>query len=113
MSTAIYRTEDPALETIEFGAVYQIHTPYTGEPWALYRVADDSGVTTIETWNVPDGWDYSYEYAMPDTHTWARIECVAMSAHLADATLELTFAHVNDPLDIYSYAMLYRSTWPH
>lgn len=32
MSTVIYRTEDPVLETIESGAVYRIRAPRTGEP---------------------------------------------------------------------------------
>lgn len=32
MSDTIYRTEDPALETIVFGAVYRIRAPRTSEP---------------------------------------------------------------------------------
>lgn len=32
MNTAIYRTEDPTLETIEFGAIYRIRAPRTGDP---------------------------------------------------------------------------------
>ena len=37
MSTTICRTEDPALESVKFGAVYRIRAPRTGEPWNLYR----------------------------------------------------------------------------
>ena len=54
MSTTIYLTEDPALETVEFGAVYRIRAPRTGEPWNLYRVSDDCGVSSIEPLDVPD-----------------------------------------------------------
>lgn len=67
MSTAIHRTEDPALETVKFGAVYRIRAPSTGEPWTLYKVADDCGVSSMGPLDVPDGWDDSYEYAMADT----------------------------------------------
>ena len=31
MST-IHRTEDPALETVEFGVIYRVHAPRTGDP---------------------------------------------------------------------------------
>lgn len=67
MSITIYRTDDPTLETIEFGAVYQIRAPRTGEPRALYKISDDRGVDSIEPLDVPDGWDDAYEYAMADT----------------------------------------------
>lgn len=66
MSTTIYRTEDPTLETVEFGAVYRIHAPRTGEPWNLYKVSDDCGVSSVEPLDVPDGWDDAYEYAVSD-----------------------------------------------
>lgn len=66
MSDTIYRTEDPALETIEFGAVYQTRAPRTGEPWALHKIADNCGVSSIEPLGVPDWWDDAYEYAMAD-----------------------------------------------
>lgn len=45
----IYRTNDPALETVEIGAVYRICAPRTGDPWHLYKVADDCGVTSIDS----------------------------------------------------------------
>lgn len=48
MSTAIYRTEDPILETVEFGAVYNICAPRTGAPWTLYKVSDDCGVDSVD-----------------------------------------------------------------
>lgn len=47
MSTTIYRTEDPALETVEHGAVYRIRAPRTGEPRNLYKTANDCGVSSI------------------------------------------------------------------
>ena len=53
MSSTIYRTEDPTLETIELGAVYRIHAPRTGESWTLYKVSDDCGVSSIEPLDVP------------------------------------------------------------
>jgi hypothetical protein len=54
MSTTIYRTEDQTLETVEFGAVYRIRAPRTGEPWNLYKVSNDCGVSSIEPLEVPD-----------------------------------------------------------
>lgn len=70
MSITIYRTEDPTLETIEFGAVYRIRAPRTGMPWNLYRVSDDGGVSSVEPLEIPDGWDDAYEYAMDDMRIW-------------------------------------------
>lgn len=113
MSTTIYRTEDPTLETVEFGAVYRIRAPRTGEPWHLYRTDDTCEVGSIETLNVPDGWDDAYEYATADTHTWFRLARLTMDAFLAHAILEVTFVHVDDVLDEYSYAMLNRFVWPY
>lgn len=114
MSTTIYRTEDPALETVEFGAVYRIRAPHTGEPWALYKVADDCGVDAIESLGVPDGWDDSYEYAMVDTRIWSRLARLAMDAYLAHATLEVAFVPVDDEeAGADSRALLYRFTWPY
>lgn len=114
MSTVIYRTEDPALETAEFGVIYQARAPRTGEPWALRKVADDCGVDSVEPLGVPDGWDDSYEYAMADTYIWPRIARLAKDADLAHATLEITLVPVNDEeTDADSYAMLYRLTWPY
>lgn len=54
MNTAIYRTEDPALETAEFGAVYRIRAPRTGEPWTLHKISDDCGVDAVGPLDVPD-----------------------------------------------------------
>lgn len=115
MSTTIYRTEDPALETAKFGAVYRIRAPRTGEPWTLYKVSDDCGVDSIEPLDVPDGWDDSYEYAMADTHTWPRLARLAMDAYLAHAILEVAFVPVLDEeeTDANSYALLYRFVWPY
>ena len=113
MSTAIYRTEDPTLETIEFGAVYHIHTPSTGDPCALYKVSDDCGVSSIEPLEVPDGWDDTYEYATIDTGIWSRLARLAMDAFLAKAILEVAIVPVDDEkTGANSYALLYRFTWP-
>ena len=113
-TTTIYRTEDPALETLEFGAVYQIHAPHTGEPWALYKVSDDCSVDSVESLDVPDGWDDSYEYAMADTYIWPRLARLARDADLAHAILEVAFVPVDDEgTDADSYALLYRLTWPY
>lgn len=114
MSTTIYRTEDPALETVEFGAAYRIHTPYTGELWALHKVADDSGVSSIGPLDIPDGWDDAYEYPMVDARIWSRLTRLARDAYLAHATLEITFVPVDDEeTDATSYALLYRFVWPY
>lgn len=114
MSTAIYRTKDPALETVEFGSVYQIRTPRTGEDWILYKTADDCGVDSTEPLDVPDGWDDSYEYAMADTYIWPRIARLARDADLAHAILEVALVPVVDEgTDADSYALLYRLSWPY
>ena len=114
MSTAIYRTEDPTLETIEFGAVYRIHTPSTGDPWNLYKTADGCGVDSIEPLDVPDGWDDSYEYAMADEDIWSRLTHLAMDAYLAHAILEVAIVPVDDEgTGADSYALLYRFIWPY
>lgn len=114
MSTTIYRTEDPTLETVEHGAVYQIHAPRTGEPWTLCKVSDDCGVDSIEPLDVPDGWDDSYEYAMVDTRVWPRIARLARDADLAHAILEVAFVPVDDEeTDADSYSLLYRFIWPY
>nr|DAO84557.1 MAG TPA: hypothetical protein [Caudoviricetes sp.] len=96
MSTAICRTEDAALENAEFGAVYRIRAPRTGNPWSLHKVADDCGVSSIEPPDVPDGWDDSYEYAMDDTRIWPRLTRLAMGAYLANAILEVAVVPVDD-----------------
>lgn len=111
MSKAIYRTDDPTLETVELGAVYRIRAPRTGEPWILYKVSDDCGVETIDALDVPEAWDDSYDYASPDTHTWFRLARLAMDAYLAHAVLEVAFVRVDDVLDEYSFAMLNRFVW--
>lgn len=114
MSTTIYRTEDPALETIRFGAVYRISAPRTGTPWTLYKVSDDCGVDFIEPLDVPTGWDDSYEYAMADEHIWPRLTRLAMDAFLAKAILEVALVPVDDEnAHTESRALLYRFTWPH
>lgn len=113
MRTNIYRSEDPILETVEFGAVYQIQAPRTGEPWNLYKTRDDCGVISIEPLDVPDGWDDCYEYPMADTRTWHRLTRLAMDAYLAHAILEVAFVPVVDEeTDADSYALLYRFVWP-
>lgn len=113
MNTTIYRTEDPTLETIEFGAVYRIRATRTGEPWNLYKVSDDCGVDFIEPLGVPDGWDDSYEYPVGYARVWSRLARLAMDAYLAHAILEVAFV----PLDVEEsaadpYALLYRLVWP-
>lgn len=114
MSTTIYRTEDPALETAEPGAVYRIRAPRTGEPWNLYKVSDDCGVSSIEPLEVPDGWDDSYEYAMDDTGIWPRLTHLAMDAYLAHAILEVTVVPVVDEeMVTESRALLHRFSWPY
>lgn len=111
MST-IYRNEDPTLETVEFGAVYQIHAPRTGDPWNLYKVSDDCGVDSVEPLEVPDVWDDSYEYPLGYAGIWSRLARLAMDAYLAHATLQVSFVPVDDT-DTGSYALLYRFTWPY
>lgn len=114
MSTTIHRTEDPTLETIELGAVYRIHTPRTGEPWNLYKVADDCDVISIEPLEVPDRWDDAYEYEMVDTRIWRRLTRLATDALLAHAILEVAVVPVDDAgADADSRALLYRFTWLH
>lgn len=111
--TTIYRTEDPTLETVEFGAVYRIRAPRTGEPWTLYKVSDDCDVISVDPLDVPDGWDDSYEYPMGYARIWSRLARLAMDAYLAHATLEVTFASLDDEeLATDSYALLYRFIWP-
>lgn len=114
MSTTIYRTEDPAVKAIEFGAVYRIRAPRTGEPWNLYKVSDDCGVNSIEPLEVPDGWDDAHEYAMADAGIWPRLARLAMDAYLAHAILEVAVVPVDDEeVDGDSRALLYRFTWPY
>jgi hypothetical protein len=111
MSTAIYRTEDPALETIEFGTVYHVHDSRTGASWVLYE-SDDCGVSSIEPLDVPDGWDDAYEYATVDTRIWSRIADLASDAFLASADLEVTIVPVlEEGADPRSRALLYRFVW--
>lgn len=114
MSTTIYRTEDPTLENIESGAVYRIRAPRTGEPWNLYKVSDDCGVSSIEPLDIPDGWDDTYEYPMGYARVWSRLARLAMDAYLAHATLEVAFVPVDDEETATdSYSLLYRFIWPH
>lgn len=114
MGTTIYRTEDPALESVEFGAVYRTCVPRTGESWTLYKVSDDCGVSYIEPLDVPDGWDDSYEYAMAGEDIWSRLTRLAMDAYLAHAILEVAVVPVDDEeMVTESRALLYRFTWPY
>ena len=114
MNNTIYRTEDPALKTVEFGAVYRIRAPRTGSPWNLYKVSDDCDVDSIEPLEVPDGWDDSYEYAMDDDCIWSRLARLAMDAYLAHAILEVALVPVVDEgADVDSRALLYRFVWPY
>lgn len=111
--TAIDRTEDPTLETVAFGAVYRLHAPSTGEPWTLYKVSDDCGVSSIDPFEVPDGWDDSHDYPMGYARIWSRLARLAMDAYLAHAILEVAFVPVDDDESaIDSYALLYRLIWP-
>ena len=114
MSTTIYRTEDPTLETVEFGAVYRIRAPRTGEPWNLYKVSDDCGVSSVEPVDVPEGWDDSYEYPMGYRRIWSRLARLAMDAYLAHVILEVSFVRVDDEEELTnSFALLYRFVWLH
>lgn len=113
MNTAIYRTDDPTLETVEDGAVYRLRAPRTGEPWTLYKVSDDCGVSSIEPLDVPDGWDDAYEYALPYPRVWRRLTHLAMDAYLAHAILEVAFVPVDDESSLDSRAFLYRFVWPY
>ena len=111
--TTIYRTEDPTLETVELGAVYRIRAPRTGEPWTLYQVSDDCGVSSTDPLDVPDGWDDSYEYPMGYARVWSRLARLAMDAYLAHAILEVAFVPVVDEgaATASSCALLYRFIW--
>lgn len=114
MSGNIYRTEDPALKNVEFGAVYRIHVPRTAEPWALYKTAGDCGVDSIGPLDIPDGWDDSYEYPMGYARVWSRLARLAMDAYLAHAILEVSFVPIDDEeTTTDSYALLYRFVWPY
>lgn len=115
MSSTIYRNADPTLETAEFGIIYRVHAPRTGEPWALYTTGDDCGVDSIDSLEVPDGWDDSYEYAMADKRIWRRITMLALDADLAHANLEIAFVPVLDVVGtvVDSKCLLYRFTWPY
>lgn len=114
MNTTIHRTEDPALETIELGAIYRVHAPRTGEPWTLYTTGDDCGVDSIEPLEVPDGWDDAFEYTTGDKRIWSRLTRLAMDACLANAVLEVALVPVDDDeTDADSCVLLYRFSWPY
>ena len=115
MSNTIYRNEDPTLESAELGAVYSVRAPHTGEPWVLYKVSDDCGVSSVDPLDVPDGWDDAYEYATADTRIWRRISTLALDADLAHAILEIAFVPVYDVagMIVDSKSLLYRFTWPY
>lgn len=112
MSTTIYRDDDPSLETVEYGAVYRIRAPRTGEPWKLYSVSATCGVSSIEPLVVPDGWDDAYEYEMRDHRIWNRLTRLAMDAYFAYAILEVAVVPVDDEdKSAGSRALLYRFIW--
>lgn len=114
MNGTIYRAEDPTLDTVECGAVYRICAPRTGEPWTLYKVSDDCGVSSVEPIDVTDGWDDAYEYAMPYPRVWRRLARLAMDAYLAHAILEVAFVPVDDDeTSLDSRALLHRFVWPY
>ena len=114
MSTAIYRTEDPTLKTVEFGAVYRASAYRAGEPWTLYKVSDDCGVDLVGPLDVPDGWDDSYEYPMGYARVWSRLTHLAKDAYFAHAILEVALVPVDyEETDTDSYALLYRFIWPY
>lgn len=114
MSAAIHRTEDPTLETAEFGAVYRIHAPRTGEPWTLYKVSDECGADSIEPLDVPDRWDDAYECTTGDESIWSRLARLAEDADLAHADLEVAVIPVlEERADPGSRALLHRFSWPY
>lgn len=114
MSSAIYRTDDPDLKSIEPGALYSTHAPCTGEPWVLYKISDTCGVTSIEPLDVPDGWDDAYEYVMAGEPIWPRLTRLAMDAYLAHANLEIAVVPIVDDETVSgSRTLLYRFTWPY
>ena len=113
MSDTIYRTEDPALETIEFGAVYSIHAPSTGEPWVPHKIANKCNVSSLEPLDTPARWDDVYEYVMVDETIWPRIARLARDADLAHSNLEVAFVPVDDKkagAGVDSRALLHRFT---
>jgi hypothetical protein len=112
--TAIRRADDPALETLEFGVIYRVHAPRTGDPWTLYETGDDCNVDSVEPLDVPDGWGGSCEYSMADVYIWPRLARLARDAYRANAVLEVAFVPVEDEeADADSYALLYRSALPY
>lgn len=114
MSDTIYRTEDSALETVEFGAVYSIHAPSTGEPWVLHKIADKCNVSSLYPLDMPARWDDVYEYVMVDETIWPHIARLARDADLAHAILEVAFVPVDDgEANADSRALLHRFTWPY
>lgn len=114
MNTPIHRAEDPTLETIEPGAIYRVHSPRTGDPCTLYKVAYDCGVDSIGPLDVPDGWDDTFEYARGDHRIWNRIIRLAMDADLAHAVLEVALVPVDDEeTTADSCALLCRLDWPY
>lgn len=114
MRLAIHRIEDPGLKTIEFGAVYSIHAPSTGEPWVLYKIADECGIDFLEPLDIPAGWDDVYEYAIDDKGIWDRIAHLAHDADLAHADLEIAIVPtVDEEMGNESRALLHRFSWPY
>lgn len=114
INTAIHRTEDPALETVESGAIYRVHAPRTGDPWTLCATGDDCGVDSVGPLEVPDRWDDAYEYAMADERIWPRIANLATDAYLAHAILEVALVPIYDEgAGVGSRALLHRFIWPY
>lgn len=62
MSTTIYRADDPTLGSVEYGAVYRIRAPRTGDPWNLYNVSGTCGVSSIDPLDIPvDGEETDFD----------------------------------------------------
>lgn len=114
MKMAIHRIEDPALKTIEFGAVYSTRAPSPGDPWVLYKIAEECGADSIEPLEIPEGWDGAYEYAIADEPVWPVIANLARYADLAHANLEIAVVPlVDEDMETESCALLHRFSWPY
>lgn len=114
MRMAIHRIEDPALKTIELGAVYSIHAPQTGDPYVLYKIADTCGIRSLEPLDIPVGWDDTYEYATDEEDIWTLIAHLARDADIAHADLEVAVVPVVDKETGTEWrALLHRFSWPY
>lgn len=112
MNLAAYSIENPTLDDFKFGSSYHVRVPSTGEPWAIVKTANDCGVDSIESLEVPDRWNDSYKYEVGDTRIWPHITRLAMDADLANADLEVALVPVVDEgMATDSCALLYRFVW--